>query len=65
MSNVCTAQENNHVQAEDRVRPLILVVDDQPANIQILYTLLTAEFASPTFHCSLREKPGNFRKPKF
>lgn len=29
---------------EDRVRPLILVVDDQPANIQILYALLMAEY---------------------
>ena len=33
---------NDH--GQDRTRPLILVVDDQPANIQILYALLMAEY---------------------
>ena len=42
MSNEGT--ENLNIQAVDRVRPLILVVDDQPANIQILNALLMAEF---------------------
>ena len=36
--------DSGHNQAEKRVKPLILVVDDQPANIQILYALLMAEF---------------------
>ena len=44
MSMASQSPGTTHIHGQDRSRPLILVVDDQPANIQILYALLMAEY---------------------
>ncbi len=44
MSNARTEPGNTQDLGQDRIKPLILVVDDQPANIQILYALLGTEY---------------------